>query len=179
MTRYGAGKPCQRAGACTEAGPHPCGAHLDPRHPLYDGPITTLNALPGGPRRAAYALLAAGAPVPEVVEMAEEILRLRSQVAAVRVDMDRQVGTAMRRAEDCAAHGEDIKRLEEQVQFFGQQADRNDAGRIALLGLVFFVGDFVRAYREGDAKPTTDEMIDALAKATKKVSAAHMRAWKK
>lgn len=179
MTQYGAGKPCQRTGACIEAGPHPCGAHLDPRHPLYDGPITTLNALPGGPRRAAYALLAAGAPTPEVVEMAEEILRLRGQVAAVRVDMDRQVTAAMRRAEDCAAHGEDIKRLEEQVLSFSRQADRNDAGRVELLRLVFFAEDVVRAYREEDAKPTTDEMIDALAKMTKKVNAAHMRAWKK
>jgi hypothetical protein len=181
LDRYGPDKPCQRTGTCAGAGPHLGGAHLDPRHALYDGPSTTVNALPHQARDAARVLLAGGAPVPEVIEMAREILRLRDQVAAVRVDMDRQVRAAMQRADDCAAHGEDIVHLNKQVQFFDEQARKNDTARITLLGLLHTVEDFVRMYREGRAKSglTVAEVIEALAGAAKKTHAAHQRAWKK
>jgi outer membrane murein-binding lipoprotein Lpp len=148
LDQYGPTKPCQRTGACVEAGPHLGGVHLDPRHPLYDGPSTTINALPHQARDAARVLLAGGAPVPEVIEMAKEIHRLRSQVAAVSVDKDRQVRAALQRADDCAEHGKDIVQLNEQVHFFDEQARKNDAGRIALLGLLHAVEDLVQAHRE-------------------------------
>jgi hypothetical protein len=181
LNQYGPDKPCQRTGTCTEAGPHLGGAHLDPRDALYDGPSTTINALPHQARDAARALLSGGAPVPEVIDMAKEILRLRSEVAAVRVDMDRQVRAALQRADDCTEHGKEIVRLNEQVQFFDEQARKNDAGRLALLGLLHAVEDFVRSYREGPAKAglTVDDVVTALAGFAKKTSAAHQRAWKR
>lgn len=181
LDQFGPTKPCQRTGACTEAGPHLGGVHLDPRHPLYDGPSTTVNALPHQARDAARVLLAGGAPVPEVIEMAKEILRLRSQVAAVQVDKDRQVRAAMQRADDCTEHGKDIVRLNEQVYFFDELARKNDAGRLALLGLLHAVEGFVRGSREGRVKAglTVEDVVTALAGFAKKTSAAHQRAWKR
>lgn len=71
--------------------------------------------------------------------------------------------------------------LNKQVQFFSDQADKNDAGRIALLGLLHAVEDFVRGHREGRTLPglTVADVVNALAGFAKKTSAAHQRAWKR
>jgi hypothetical protein len=179
---YGPDKPCRRT-ACADGPPHLGGAHIDPRNPLYDGPDTTVNALPMAARDACRKLLAAGASVPDVVDLAREIHRLRDQVAAVRVDMDRQVRAAMQRAGDCEEHGKDIRRLEEQVDHFDRAADRNDAGRVALLGGLHPIEDAIRALQEsarrGDKVPDLKTVLDVFAKAIDRTYAAHKRAWSK
>ncbi|MFG3710094.1 hypothetical protein [Micromonospora sp. NPDC047730] len=169
MTTYGPEQPCARTD-CVDEPPHKGGEHIDPRSPRYDGPGATFGALPHNCRRAAYALKASGAPVPEVVEMAREILRLRDQVAAVQVDRDRQVLAASKRALSCEAHGEQIAELEKQVDHFDRLAARNDRGRIALLALPRSIEEL-----RADEKPPT---IAALKKAARKVLDAHGRAWK-
>lgn len=154
---------CERTG-CPD---HDANEHLDPRHERYDGPGITFGALPESCRRAAYALRDAGAPVPEIVDMAREILRLREQVAAVRVDADRQVRAALQQSQDCEAHGREIAELGKQLQHASERAERNDRGRIALLSLL-------HSLRELRAVPT----LDALQRAARKASDAHDRAWK-
>ncbi|TDC35706.1 hypothetical protein [Micromonospora sp. KC213] len=166
--RFGADAPCERT-ACASEPAHVGGEHIDPRSPRYDGPRVTVTALPEGPRRAARALLAAGAPVAEVVDLVEEIHRLRNQVAAVQVDADRQVRAASERALSCEAHGEVIRGLEAQVTHFERQAAKNDRGRIALLGLPHALEDL-----KADARVTVAD----LKKAARKVLDAHGRAWK-
>lgn len=183
-TNYGPDAPCQRTtGPCVNADPHLGGAHIDPRHPLYDGPGLTIETLPITARRAAQTLLRAGAPMPEVVDMAKEIHRLREQVAQVRVDKDRAVQAASERALDCTDHGKQIQRLEEQVHFFDRQADKNDAGRIALLGFLHQIRETVSGARQRERLsqplPSTKDFIDVLEQAEKKASAAHDRAWSK
>jgi hypothetical protein len=179
---YGADKPCRRT-ACATADPHLGGAHIDPRNPLYDGPTTTVNALPMAARDACYNLLHAGASVPDVVDLAHEIHRLRDQVAAVRVDMDRQVRAASERALDCEEHGKDIRRLEEQVHHFDKAATRDNAGRLALLGGLHPIEDAIRTLQEsarrGDKVPDLKTVLDVFAKAIERTYAAHKRAWSK
>jgi hypothetical protein len=48
--------PCARS-TCSGELAHLGGAHLDPHHRLYDGPDTSLRALPAGVRQAATGLL--------------------------------------------------------------------------------------------------------------------------
>jgi hypothetical protein len=179
---YGPDKPCRRT-ACADGDPHLGGAHIDPRNPLYDGPEITVNALPIVARDACYNLLHAGASVPDVVDLAREIHRLRDQVAAVRVDMDRQVRAAMQRAGDCEEHGKDIRRLEEQVAYFDNLADRNDAGRVALLGGFHAVEDAIAILKEkirrGEKVPDLATVLDVFAKALERAHVAHKRAWSK
>jgi TPR repeat protein len=179
---YGPDKPCKRT-ACADGDPHLGGAHINPRSPLYDGPSTTVNALPTTARDTCRNLLAAGASVPDVVDLANEIHRLRDQVAAVRVDMDRQVRAAMQRAGDCEEHGKDIRRLEEQVHYFDRAADKNDAGRLALLSGLHPIEDAIRALQEsarrGDKVPDLKTVLDVFAKAIERTYAAHKRAWSK
>lgn len=179
---YGPDKPCQRT-ACTAGEPHLGGAHIDPRNPLYDGPTTTVNALPKTARDACRNLLAAGASVPDVVDLAREIHRLRDQVAAVRVDKDRQVRAASERALDCEEHGKDIRRLEEQVDHFDKAAARDNAGRLALLGGLHPIEDAIRGLQEkarrGEQVPDLTAVLDVFAKAIERTYAAHKRAWSK
>lgn len=176
--------PCQRITdkRCAAAGPHLGGVHLDPRHELYDGPGITVLALGGGPGKAAWALLEAGAPVPEVVELVEEIHRLGRQVAAVRVDMDRKVREAMRRADDCEVHGQQLVELSGQAHHFSEQADRDDRARVALLEALWHFRDAVDALRAasklGRALPSATELVETFGKALEKATAAHDRAWK-
>ena len=182
--QYGPDKPCQRTtGPCVHADPHLGGAHIDPRHPLYDGPDITIGALSMGARRSAQTLLRAGAPMPEVVELAKEILRAREQVAQVQVDKDREVRAASDRAINCADHGEQIKHLEKQLDHTDGLARKNDAGRIALLGFLHQIRETVNGARQrerlGQSLPSGKAIIDALDQAEKKASAAHDRAWKK
>jgi hypothetical protein len=179
---YGPDKPCKRT-ACADGPPHLGGAHIDPRNSLYDGPDITVNALPMAARDACRNLLAAGASVPDVVDLAREIHRLRRQVAAVRVDMDRQVRAAMQRAGDCEEHGKDIRRLEEQVDHFDKAATRDNAGRLALLNGLYPIEDAVRGLqdkaRRGEKVPDLTAVLDVFAKAIERTYAAHKRAWSK
>lgn len=173
--------PCAR-GACVGKPVHLADRHLDPRDELYDGPHTDLAALPHLVRDSARRIVAeAPALMPEVVELAREIDRLRQQVAAVRVDKDRQVRAAMARAESCKHHGREIQELGRQLHAAGQRADAEEGGRIALLGFFQSVRDLVNRYRsEGpSAIPPMDKMMGALAKAARKTGAAHDRAWKR
>lgn len=156
---------CERTG-CPD---HDASEHLDPRHERYDGPAVTFAALPEAARHAAYTLRAAGAPVPEIVDMAREILRLRAQVAAVRVDADRQVRAALAQSESCDSHGKEITQLGEQLHHAAVRAERNDRGRIALLAFPRMIEDL-----PADAKVSTAD----LKRAARKVLDAHGRAWK-
>jgi TPR repeat protein len=181
-TEYGPDKPCRRT-ACADGPPHLGGAHIDPRNPLYDGPTTTINALPMTARDACRNLLAAGASVPDVVDLANEIHRLREQVAAVRVNKDRQVRTAMQRAGDCEEHGKDIRRLEDRAAHFDKAAEHNNAGRLALLGGLHPIEDAIRGLQEkarrGEKVPDLTAVLDVFAKAIERTYAAHKRAWSK
>lgn len=180
--KYGPDKPCQRT-VCGNEPPHLGGAHIDPRDPLYDGPTTTVNALPAAARDACRNLLAAGASVPDVVDLAREIHRLRDQVAAVRVDMDRQVRAAGERALDCEEHGKDIRQLEEQLAHADKAARQNDAGRVALLGGLHPIEDAIRGLQEkarrGEKVPDLTAVLDVFAKVIERTYAAHKRAWSK
>lgn len=182
MINEGPQAACKRD-ACADEPAHLSGEHLDQRSPRYDGPDHAVSALNSGPRAAARALLAAGAPVPEVIDLVQEIHRLSRSVAAVRVDMDRQVRAAADRALDCAEHGKSIKFAEEQVHFFGQQADRNDAARVALLSVLFTLEDAVSVLRgraaRGEQMPTATEIVDVIGGYLDKASRAHDRAWRK
>jgi hypothetical protein len=179
---YGPDKPCKRT-TCADGSAHLGGAHIDPRSALYDGQDTTVNALPMAARDACRALLAAGASVPEVVDLAQEIHRLRRQVAAVQVDKDRQVRAASERALDCEAHGKDIRRLEEQVAHFEKAAEQNNAGRLALLGGLGPIEDAIRTLQEaifhGDPVPDLKTVLGVLSDALVRTHAAHKRAWSK
>lgn len=127
---------CERSTCPT---PHDAREHLDPRHERYDGPGVEVTALPAGPRAAARALIAAGGPVPEVIDLVREIHALRDQVAHVRVDADRKVREASARALDCADHGRTIADLEAQVSSLDKSYREADATRgryaVFLLGL--------------------------------------------
>jgi hypothetical protein len=181
-TEYGPDKPCKRT-ACADGDPHLGGAHIDPRNPLYDGPTTTVDALPMAARDACRNLLHAGASVPDVVDLAREIHRLRDQVAAVQVDKDRRVRAASDRALDCEEHGKDIRRLEEQVHHFDQAAARDNAGRLALLGGLHPIEDAIRGLQEkarrDEKVPDLTAVLDVFAKAIERTYAAHKRAWSK
>lgn len=156
---------CERTG-CPD---HDATEHLDPRHERYDGPEATFGALPADCRRAASALRTAGAPVPEIVTMAREILRLREQVAQVRVDADRQVREALAQGASCAEHGRQITELGQQLTHADRQAERNNRGRVALLALPHAIEKL-----PDSAQITVAEMK----KAARKVLDAHGRAWK-
>jgi hypothetical protein len=181
-TEYGPNKPCQRT-ACAAAEPHLGGVHLDPRSPLYDGPDITVNALNAVARSACRKLLAAGASVPEVVDLANEIHQLRDQVAAVRVDKDRQVRAAGVRALDCEEHGKDIARLEEQLTHSDNSARQNDAGRVALLNGFFALEDAITMLRDkikrGDPVPELGKVLEVFSGVIERTNAAHKRAWSK
>lgn len=182
-TEYAPDKPCQRTTGCVDAGPHLGKAHIDPRDPLYDGPHTSLGAAPMAARKAARALLDAGAPMPEVMDLVNIILEQRRQHGHLMVDKDHAVRAAMTRALDCNAHGEDLKALAEQASHFSRQAEKHDRARTALLGLLHQIRDTVRVMQDriklGQPLPDGKEFVEALDKAAKKASAAHDRAWSK
>ena len=181
MNRYGPNQPCQRT-ACAGRETHLAGRHLDPRDELYDGPHSTLTVLPLSCRDSAWKIVdQAPALMPEVIDMAQEIQRLRDQVAHVQVDADRKIRDAMARSESCGDHGRQIKELSAQLHAADRRANAEDAGRVALLGFLQVVRDFVDAHRagRGPADLTVTKMVDALDKAIKKAEAAHDRAWKR
>lgn len=181
-TDRGPDQPCQRVACINSAGPHLAGRHLDPRDELYDGPHSTLTVLPLSCRDSARKIVdQAPALMPEVIDMAQEIERLRDQVAHVQVDADRKVREAMARSESCEHHGQEIVELGRQLHAADRRASAEEAGRIALLGFLQVVRDFVDAHRKGTAPGglTVAKVVDALAKAIKKTEAAHTRAWKR
>lgn len=196
---YGPDKPCLRT-ACVENGPadHLGGAHLDPAdRARYDGIGILFGASPNTVRAAVTPLLLSvgslsGRPADgdtalratvevAVVAALREIDQLRGQVAHVQVDRDRQVREASRRALDCEAHGEIIRETEKQVAHFDASAEKHNKGRLALLGFLNAVDDFVSGYDKqvshGQDTPSAVEIVEALRKASKKAHAAHTRAW--
>lgn len=171
---------CRRWPRCADIPAHSGTRHNDPRDELYDGPASLLQVLPLAVRESARKIVAeAPALTPEVVDLGNHIQFLRDQVAHVRVDKDRQVRDAMARSESCEHHGEEIKALGAQVHHFNRQSDKNDAGRVALLGFLHAVDESVRFHREGKTNPdvTVDKIMDALAEMSRKAHAAHTRAW--
>jgi len=123
----------------------------------------------------------APALMPEVIDMAREIQRLRDQVAHVQVDRDHKVRDAMARSESCEDHGRQIKELSAQLHAADRHARAEKAGRVALLEFLQAARDFVDAHRagRGPADLTVTQVVDALDKAIKEAEAAHMRAWKR
>jgi hypothetical protein len=115
--------------------------------------------------------------------MAQAIHRLKEQIAHVRVDKDRAVRDAMARALDCDQHGADLRVTQEQVHYFSTLTERHDQARRVLVGGLFQIDEFVRGLQQritvGGSVPTVEQVIDILLKASKRLHAAHDRAWKK
>lgn len=166
---------CRRI-SCLDLGPHRGERHNNPRDVLYDGPELTFQVLPLAVRESAREI-ARECPhlTPEVVELANHILFLRGQVAAVTVDADRKVRTAMLRSESCEVHGEEIVELSKMLTHRDKAERRAEAGRLALLGFLTAVDEALR----GGFRPglTVLELVEALSKASKATHAAHKRAW--
>lgn len=179
---HGPDRLCRRD-ACADGPQHRGGEHLDPRSPLYDGPDHSVSALNSGPRAAARALLAAGAPVPEVADLVNEIHRLGRTVAAVRVDMDQQVRAASERALDCTEHGKIIMAAEESVHHFYEQAESNDRARIAIVSTLHELIDAIAALKvtakTGGELPTAEKLIEVISRYLKLAGERHGRAWHK
>lgn len=146
--RYGRDATCERT-ACADLTAHVGGVHLNPTSEMYDGPDTSLNALPEAARKAGCALLGASRQDGwrrQVVDVAldamgREILRLREQVAHVRVDRDRGIREAMKLAEDCEHHGATIRSEGHQAYYFSVLAEQHDAERVAWLGAALAIRD--------------------------------------
>jgi hypothetical protein len=164
-----------------ERAPHPAGVHLDQRHEFYDGPDSQLGALSMYVRDSARKIIRdAPALTAEVVDLTTYIDFLEDQAAHTRVDRDRGIREAMARSESCEHHGEEIKGLGEQVRAFDKASARSEAGRLAVLGMLFAVDELVRQHKDGELPDLTlNKLIKALADGAKKVHAAHDRAWKR
>ena len=161
---------------------HQAGRHLDQRSEHYDGPDTLLAATSMYVRESARKIIRdAPESMPEVIDLVTYIEFLGDQVAHVQVDRDSKVREAGKRALDCEAHGEDIKALEQQLGHFDQSAQRSEAGRIAVLGLLFELDGVIKKFRDGELRPdlTVAEFVDALETASKNTRRAHDRAWKR
>jgi hypothetical protein len=194
-SEYGPDKPCRRSGCVTaDVAGHLGGAHLDPGdRDHYDGIVTLYNASPYQVRKAVGPLLVdAGSfgPPPgdpdidtarrALVEIAldaclREIDRLRQQVAAVRVDGDRKVREAMARSADCAAHGEEIRTLNDQLTHWAADRDRVERARIALLEEHHALRDVLDAC---DGSVPGGDVVAALTKIHKRAGDAHQRAYR-
>lgn len=160
---------------------HPAGAHLDQRSEFYDGPDIQLAATSMYVRTSARKIIReAPALMPEVVDLVTYVDFLGDQATHARVDRDRGIREASARALDCDAHGEVIKGLEGQVTALDASARRSEAGRLAVLGMLFAVDELVRQHKDGELPDlTVDKLVKALADGAKKVHAAHDRAWKR
>ena len=185
-SRYDPSNPNHKA-TCTrtkcaemERPAHPAGLHLDQRWEFYDGPDSQLGALSIYVRDSARRIVRdAPALMPEVMDLVTYIEFLQDQATACRADKDRSVLEASARSGDCEHHGEEIKALGDQVHAFSQSERRNDAGRLALLGLLFELDKVTKAYRDGRLLAiTVSQLVSALEDASKKAHAAHDRAWK-
>jgi hypothetical protein len=159
--------------------PHPSGVHLDQRHEFYDGPQTQMAATSMYIRDSARKIIR-NAPelMPEVVDLVTYVGFLSDQTTHARVDRDRGIREAGAKALDCEAHGEVIKGLQDQVHAFGKSAERSEAGRLVALGFLHAV-DQVLERAEWVLPETLDQLLAALASASRKTHAAHDRAWKR
>jgi hypothetical protein len=111
-------------------------------------------------------------------DLLEEMYRWKDNWSSTTVDRDRKVREAMVRSEDCAAHGEEIAALRSQLHLLDQAQQRTENGRIALLGMLYAIREFVTAQQtRGVAVPDPRKIIAWLATAEKKTSAAHQRAF--
>lgn len=163
---------------CAELAPHAAGLHLSQRSEFYDGPDGQLAATSMYVRGSARKIISdAPALTPEVVDLVTYIGFLEDQATHARVDRDRGIREASARALDCADHGEQIKALENQVHHFDQSAARSEAGRLAVLGFLFAVDQFLDGTPRADL--TVAQLLAALKDASKKTHAAHDRAWKR
>jgi hypothetical protein len=180
MVDHGPKTKCQRT-KCAEIPEHLAGRHLNQRDELYDGPDLLLQVLPLAVRDSARRIVReAPALMPEVVDLGKHIQWLRDQKVHVQVDADRKVREAMARSEDCEHHGKEITQLSEQLDHFDKAHDRADAGRVAVLGLLFTVDELVRQHEAGQLPDlTVDGLVAALAQSARKTHAAHDRAWKR
>lgn len=182
--RYDAGNPnhtvtCARS-ACEGKPLHQAGRHLDQRSEHYDGPDTQLTATSMYVRSSARKIITdAPGLTPEVIDLVTYVDFLGNQVVAARVDRDQGVREASQRALNCPAHGEVIKGLESQVAVLDSSQRCTEAGRLALLGFLHAVDEFTREYRKGYSGLTVGQLVNGLEKASKKVHAAHDRAWKR
>jgi len=182
--QYDPGNPSHKI-TCTrtkcaelERAPHPAGLHLDQRSEFYDGPGSQLAATSMYVRDSARKIISdAPALTPEVVDLLTYIGFLEDQATHARVDRDRGIREASARALDCDAHGEVIKSLEDQVHAFHENWARSEAGRLAVLGFLFTVDQFL----EGTVRPdlTVARIVASLRDMAKKTHAAHDRAWKR
>jgi hypothetical protein len=160
-----------------ERAPHAAGLHLSQRSEFYDGPDGQLAATSMYVRGSARKIISdAPGLTPEVVDLVTYIGFLEDQATHARVDRDRGIREASARALDCAAHGEEIKALESQVHAFDAAQNRAEKGRLALLGFLHAVDEFLGGTVRSDL--TVAELVAALAQAAKKTHAAHDRAWK-
>lgn len=141
MNDEGPQAPCRRD-ACADGPAHLGGAHLDPTSEHYDGPDGTLRVLPLSCRKAAQNLLHTARREgwdQQIVNvaldaLAREILDAKRHVAAASVDKDRGIREAMKRAEDCVQHGDDIRHEAHQAYWFWLQNQSLDQQRTAWLG---------------------------------------------
>lgn len=159
---------------------HPAGVHLDQRSEFYDGPRLSLEVASVYVRDSARKIIReAPALMPEVMDLVNYCDFMRLQVAHVQVNRDRGIREAQARSESCEHHGKEIKGLGEQVHAFSEAERRHNAGRLAVLGLLFAVDELVRQHKAGQLPNlTVDKLVDALAENAKKTHAAHDRAWK-
>lgn len=169
---YGPDKPCRRSACATEPA-HLGGEHIDPRSERYDGPSITVNALGAGPREAARALLAAGAPVPEVVDLVQEIHRWKESWAQEKVNGEKAVRAASGQALDCTEHGKVIDDLEKQVFHFSTSLTKTDKARstlaVGLLDIEEQLAVLQGEAKRGEELPSAKDLLDAFAKSVAKL----------
>jgi hypothetical protein len=158
---------------------HPAGVHLDQRSEFYDGPESALDVASVYVRDSARKIITeAPALTPEVIDLVNYCDFMRTRVAHARVDRDRGIREAQARSESCEHHGEEIKALGDQVHAISQGERRHNAGRQAVLGLLFDLDKVTEAYRDGQLPGlTVEKLIKSLEDASKKTHAAHDRAW--
>lgn len=166
LDQYGPDRPCRRD-VCADKPDHLGGAHTDPRSDLYDGPEWTLKALPLSCRDAAQALFHHAHKEgwdKRIVEtalgvLAREVLDQKRHVAAAWVDRDRGVNAAIKRAEDCEAHGADLRFESHQAWSFSVEADRNNEQRLAWLGACHDIEHVLANARTGMVDPEVSAWV--------------------
>lgn len=168
-------QPCERWPECGQLPAHAAERHNDPRDAMYDGPGLTLQILPLAVRDSARKIVAdAPGLTPEVIDLANHIQHLRNQVSRAVVDREHAVRQAGAVALDCDAHGKIIRDLEVQLHATDTSLGRTESARLALLGFLYEVDKVVKHSR---ADLTTTQLLAGLARMSRKVHAAHTRAW--
>jgi hypothetical protein len=142
-------------------------------------------------RDAAYAVLRTREPGTalhdELIEslhlMTDEVERWKDAWASEHVDKDRQVRRAMAESANCEHHGVVIKDLEAQVAHYEEQAARNEAARLVLLGWYDACGRFLEGCERSRVTnghyPPMNHVLDWLRTSLPKVHRAHQNAWHK